>query len=79
MYVVRVRRKAESKIKGTWPYVGLFFFIGLPLPGTGIWTAVLISWLFKMNRMKSFVTIALGSLLAGLIILLITLGIISVF
>jgi len=79
MYLVRVRKKAESKIKGNWPYFGLFFFIGLPLPGTGIWTASLISWFFKLDRRKSFITIALGSILAGLIILLVTLGVISLF
>lgn len=79
MYLVRVRRKAESKIKGNWPFIGLFFFIGLPFPGTGIWTASLISWFFKLDRRKSFITIAFGSILAGLIILLVTLGVISLF
>lgn len=78
-YLDRVRKKVEAKITGAWPYIGLFLFIGLPLPGTGVWTACLICWFFGMNKKKSFITIALGSVLAGIIILLATLGIISLF
>jgi len=79
LYLGRVRRKAEVKIQSNWPYFGLFLFVGLPLPGTGIWTAGLISWFFGMNRKKSFITIALGSMLAGLLTLLITVGVIKLF
>lgn len=80
LYLDRVRKKAEGKIvDSAWPYVGLFFFIGIPLPGTGVWTGSLVSWFFKLNRKKSFITLALGSILAGIIILLVTLGVVKLF
>ena len=77
LYLLRVRRKAGHKVKGAWPYFALFSFVGLPLPGTGVWTAVLVSWFFKMDRKKSFIALMLGSICVSLIVVLITLGIVS--
>ena len=68
MYLGRVRRKAEEKVVNkTWPYFALCGFVGLPLPGTGVWTGVLVSWFFKMSRRKSFISLALGSILVSLL------------
>ena len=47
---------------------GLFFFVGVPLPGTGGWTGALIASLIDMDRKKAFLAIACGVLLAGLIV-----------
>ena len=78
-YLVRVRGKAESKIHGLWPYLALFGFVGLPLPGTCIWTGVLVSWFFKMDRKKSYLSLMLGSVCVSLIVLFITLGFIKIW
>ncbi len=79
LYLSRVRRKAESKVSGVWPYFALFLFVGLPLPGTGVWTGVLVSWFFRMNRKRSFVSLALGSVFVSLIVVLVTLGIVGLW
>lgn len=79
LYLGRVRRKAEEKISGNWPYVALFGFVGLPFPGTGVWTAVLVSWFFEMDRKKSFIALMLGSICVSLIVTLITLGVIKIW
>jgi len=79
LYLGRVRRKAGDKVMGTWPYVALFSLVALPLPGTGVWTAVLISWFFRMNRKKSFVALVLGSICVSLIVSFVTLGVVKVW
>lgn len=50
-------------------YVGLFFFVGIPLPGTGAWTGCLIASLLGMDKKKSLISAILGVLLAGTIML----------
>ena len=79
LYLNRVRNKAESKVGGVWPYFALFGFVGLPLPGTGVWTGVLVSWFFKMNRKTSYVALILGSIFVSLIVTLVTLGVVSLW
>jgi len=51
----------------------LFLFVAIPFPGTGAYTGVLLSWFFKLNKKKSFITIALGVLVAGIIVTILTL------
>ena len=47
---------------------GLFFFVGIPLPGTGGWTGSLIASLINMDKKKAMLAITCGVLLAGLIV-----------
>ena len=47
---------------------GLFFFVGIPLPGTGAWTGSLIASLIDMNKKKALLAAVLGAILAGLIV-----------
>lgn len=75
--VIRTKRKIESKIGTKWQYPALFAFVAIPFPGTGAYTGVLAAWLFGINRIKSFATIALGVLVAGIIVMLATLGVYS--
>jgi len=48
------------------------FFVAIPLPITGGWTASLIAFVFGMPFKKSFPLISLGVLVAGLIVLFLT-------
>lgn len=52
--------------------IGLFFFVAVPLPGTGGWTGSLISSLLEMPVKKSFPVITLGVFCAGLIMITLT-------
>lgn len=56
-------------------YFGLFLFVGIPLPGTGAWTGALLAILLNLEKKKSFITIALGVLAAGIIMSLLSYGI----
>ena len=49
--------------------LGLFLFVGIPLPGTGAWTGSLIANFLKLPIKKSFPLIVLGVFLAGVIML----------
>lgn len=59
----------------TW---GLFLFVAIPLPGTGAWTGALIAALLNMRMKKALPFIFAGVLAAGLIVSLLTFGVISI-
>jgi uncharacterized membrane protein len=52
--------------------LGLFFFVAVPLPGTGGWTGALIASILEIPIKKSFPAIALGVLGAGVIMITLT-------
>ena len=69
-------RKIE-KHKGTiekYSYWGLVLFVAIPLPGTGAWTGTLAASILDLDFKKSCAACMGGVLLAGTIMLLISLG-----
>jgi uncharacterized membrane protein len=60
--------KRSSKIK-KYSAIGLFLFVAVPLPTTGVWTGCLAAILFNIPFRQAFPAIALGSTLAGIIML----------
>jgi uncharacterized membrane protein len=78
-YVRRTEKKGKNleKKMGVIGYLALMLFVAIPLPTTGAWTGSFIAWFFKFNRKKSIISIASGVILAGIIVMLITLGIIN--
>lgn len=74
-----VRKKAD-KHKGSiekYGYLGLFFFVGVPIPGTGAWTGCLIASLLNLDRKKSFITTIFGLIMASIIMMLLSYGLIK--
>ncbi len=78
LWVERKGRKHSGKITkyATW---GLFLFVAIPLPGTGAWTGALAAALLDMRMKKAFPFIFAGVTVAGLIISLLTYGVLEVF
>ncbi len=70
------RRRATSTIK-RYEVIGLWLYVAIPLPVTGAWTGALIAYLFALDMKRSFCSITAGVLTAGLIMLFLTLGAIS--
>ena len=68
----------ENK-KGFILYSALCLFVAIPLPGTGAWTGAVLAWLFGLNRKASFISICLGVLFAGFIVLALSFGILNLF
>ena len=77
--VEKLENKALSKSDQIKKYgkLGLFLFVAIPLPGTGAWTGALIASLFRMKVKDSFPWIFLGVVVAGLIMSLISFGMIK--
>lgn len=77
--VEKLENKALSKSDQIKKYgkIGLFLFVAIPLPGTGAWTGALIASLFRMKIKDSLPWIFLGVIVAGLIMSLISFGMIK--
>lgn len=52
--------------------LGLFIFVAVPFPVTGVWTGTAIAVFLNMKFKHSFLPIVLGNLIAGIIITFIT-------
>lgn len=65
----KTRKRADGKIK-KYEAIGVIFFVAIPLPFTGAWTGSLISYLFELEFKKAFLCIALGVIIAGIIVTL---------
>lgn len=68
--------KNKSKIE-KYGYVGLTLFVGIPLPGTGAWTGTLIAAVLEMDRKKSLLSIFLGVLMASIIMMIVSFGLLK--
>lgn len=81
----RVVEKLEARAEGKWDKVhkyqffGLAIFVGIPLPGTGAWTGALIAAVMDMRLRTALPSIALGVVIAGLLVTGITYGFTSIF
>ena len=77
--VLKLENKAMSKKDRIekLEYIGLMLFVGIPLPGTGAWTGCLIAALLNMNKKKSMLYAILGVIMAGIIMLIFSYGILG--
>ncbi|MBN2202608.1 MAG: small multi-drug export protein [Candidatus Aenigmarchaeota archaeon] len=76
-YLEKARKKGQPYVD-KYGVLGLTLFISLPTPLTGTYTASILSWLLNLDWKKSFIAIAIGSTIGGLIILSTILGFIEV-
>ncbi len=70
----RTRKNNQQKFKH-WKEFALVILVAIPLPFTGAWTGVLCAFVFGVPFKKAFPLIALGVLIAGIIVTLITISI----
>ena len=59
-------------------FVALMLFVGIPLPGTGAWTGTLAASFLNMGIKSTTLSVALGVILAGIIMGLASTGVFSV-
>ena len=76
-----IRKKADSfeKRYSAYGFLALALFVGIPLPATGAWTGTVLAWFLGLERKKSIIAISLGVLIAALVMLFVSLGIINLF
>lgn len=79
--VRRLEAKAHDKSALVIKYraIGLCLLVAVPLPGTGAWTGALVAAFLDMPLRSALPTILLGVLIAGVIVLGVTCGVIAIF
>ena len=50
--------------------LGLFLFVAIPLPSTGVWTGSMIAGVLRLDKRKAIPIVFLGNAVAGLIVLM---------
>ena len=73
----RTRRKGRL-VERVGP-IALVLLVAIPLPGTGAWTGAVAARLFGIRMRHAVPWIAVGVLIAGIVVLLVTLGLIDLF
>ncbi len=78
-FVTKIENKAYSKKEQIEKkeFLGLLLFVGIPLPGTGAWTGTLIASMINMNKKKALLASLLGVVLAGIIMMIFSYGLIG--
>jgi len=71
----RTRRKA--KLVEKYEAFGLMLFVAIPLPITGVWTGAVAAVLFKIRFRLALIMITAGMIIAGIIVTLVSLGVIN--
>ena len=64
-----VRKSQSVSKKGMW---GLFLFVAVPLPGTGVWTGSAIATILNLNKTDSMLAILAGNVVACLVMTVLT-------
>lgn len=78
-----IERRLEKLHKKTHKHVerygfwALALFVAVPFPGTGAYAGSLLTYVFDMPKKKAFLAIALGVIIAGILVTLISLGLLG--
>ena len=66
--------QAETNEKKTWwiKWLGVFAFVAIPLPLTGVWTGTCIALFIGLNKKDTMISVILGNLVAGTIMMIIS-------
>lgn len=70
--VIRAQKKIQPYVE-KYGTIGVALFIGVPLPGSGVYTGALGSYIIGLNYRQFIIANIVGVLLAGIAVLLITL------
>ena len=71
-------KKLQAKA-GRGLFVALLLFVGIPVPGTGAWTGTLAASILDMDFKSTIAAVMLGVLLAGIIMMVLSLVGVSIF
>jgi len=80
-YVERIQKKIHKAVEkyGEW---AVAIFIGIPLPGSGVYSGALAAYLIGLNYKKFIIANIIGVLIAGIIVTIVSLtgaGIFNIF
>ena len=69
--VVRTQRRVHKYVE-KYGILGLALFIGVPLPGSGVYSGALAAYLLGFRKRDFFMAAIIGVLIAGTIVLLVS-------
>ncbi len=73
------RTVSRSEVIRKYESLGLILFVAIPLPMTGAWTGSIAAYLFKLPLRMAVPCIILGILIAGVVVTLLSMGVISLW
>lgn len=76
---LEAKAHAKSEIVHKYEWWGLCILVAIPLPGTGAWTGALVAAVLGMRLKKAMPAIAVGVLIAGIIVTCVTYGVTAIF
>lgn len=65
----KIERGRSNRFFETSALLGLFLFVAIPLPTTGVWTGSMIAGVLNLRMKNALPVIVLGNTVAGLIVL----------
>lgn len=69
--VERSRKRLEQKVR-KFGYLGVALFVAIPLPITGAYTGTLGAWILGLEAKKTYLSVAAGVCIAGIIVTLVS-------
>ena len=66
------RKEILQEKAGRGLFIALLLFVGIPLPGTGAWTGTLAASILDMDFKSTIIAVMLGVLLAGIIMMVLS-------
>ncbi len=73
------RTVSRSDVIKRYESLGLILFVAIPLPMTGAWTGSVAAYLFKLPLRMAIPCIILGILIAGVVVSLVSQGVIQLW
>jgi len=73
------RTVSRSAVIQKYESLGLILFVAIPAPMTGAWTGAVAAYLFKLPLRMAVPCIILGILIAGVVVTLVSQGVISLW
>lgn len=70
-HIERTQKRIRPYVE-KYGHYGLALFIGVPLPGSGVYTGMFAAYLLGIGYKKSFLAAIIGVLIAGIIVTLIS-------
>jgi uncharacterized membrane protein len=73
------RTRRRGRVVERYEALGLMLFVAIPLPITGAWTGTVAAFVFGLRFWYALPAVLAGILIAGCIVMMASLGLISVF
>lgn len=68
IYVARKAKVGSGEKIKKYGFIGLIFFVMLPVPGTGVYAGSIASYIFKMEQKRAFAANAVGIFFSSVIV-----------